>query len=131
MEPAVCKYFLQGNCKFGDRCRYSHQAPSGMNDGGNRPFGGTNAFDKPSNPFGRDFPSGGKPSFGAPSAFGAAANTGSAFGAASFGGGMASGGTGGGGGFGSSMFGPSSNAIGGPAGAPTGFMAPSTQPAFG
>ena len=24
MTPIVCKYHLRGDCKFGDRCRYSH-----------------------------------------------------------------------------------------------------------
>lgn len=32
----VCKFFLQGNCKFGDNCNFEHRIPSG--------FGGGNVF---------------------------------------------------------------------------------------
>lgn len=28
----VCKYYLQGNCKFGDQCRYDHVDPKGNNN---------------------------------------------------------------------------------------------------
>ena len=28
-EAPTCKYFLQGGCKFGDKCRYKHPAKRG------------------------------------------------------------------------------------------------------
>ena len=28
MNKKVCEYFLRGNCKFGDKCRYLHEIPN-------------------------------------------------------------------------------------------------------
>jgi len=32
--PAVCKFFLQGRCKFGDRCKNAHPRNNGGGGGG-------------------------------------------------------------------------------------------------
>ncbi|KAL1630938.1 hypothetical protein SLS56_004754 [Neofusicoccum ribis] len=41
---APCKYFLQGNCKFGDRCRFDHPGAYNQNRSSNQQNQGQNRF---------------------------------------------------------------------------------------
>jgi hypothetical protein len=93
----LCKYFAQGKCRYGDKCKNSHELPSGLNSGNQRndfnksfgvapspsPFGGRGFNSAPTpSPFGGGgfnsssapppFGSGGFNSAPAPSPFGSA-----------------------------------------------------------